>query len=145
MDRLEASAWALSRGAFSVFVVAVVLKQVSWQIAFVVLMSAVAVWAFRAPAAVGAVLGVIAWMVHLGFDINKNGELVHIGAADAPRLAILVGVGVVSTLAGRPFRTWVAHGTSRSREAGVTENARLPVGVSRERVPGCAIEESRDV
>ncbi|WP_160147165.1 hypothetical protein [Thermomonospora echinospora] len=39
------------------FVVAVVLKQAPWRVAFIVLVNAVAAWAFRAPAVVGASLG----------------------------------------------------------------------------------------
>lgn len=150
MDRIEGSPWTLARGAFSVFALAVVLKEAPWRLTFAVLVIVVSLWALRATVVVGGALGVIAWACHTGFDVAKTGELVFSGAADAVRLGALAGAGLVAALAAGPSR---AHRPPPSPD-GITErrsgnrDGDLPAREAPRQlavVPDHPTEESRDV
>jgi hypothetical protein len=120
VEHIEASAWSLAGGAFSVFAIAIVLKQAPWQFTFAVLAGAVAFWALRGTAVTGGVLGAIAWAFHTGFDVAKTGDLVLSGDADLWRLGALVGVGLIAHVTGALVRV---------------EAPRRPVRAGRRRTP----------
>jgi hypothetical protein len=119
MTRLESSAWVLVGGFASVFALAVVLGRLPWQVGFVVVVCAVAVWAWAGPLVAGVALAGIAWLCVTGFDVHHFGDIRITGSADAVRAAVLVLAGVlpvaVHAMAGArrawpepPDPVWVA-------------------------------------
>lgn len=100
MQRLESAAWPLAGGVLCAFVLAVVLKDAAWQVAFAAVAASVAGWALPASPEVGAVLGLTAWTFVTGFDVGKTGDLSFTGTDDVVRAAVLVVLGVVAGAAG---------------------------------------------
>lgn len=90
MTRLESSAWTLTGGSACVFLLAVVLRHASWQVALAALAVAVVAWAWQGPIPAGAAIGVIAWLCVTGFDVHTLGRITVSGADDAGRAALLV-------------------------------------------------------
>jgi len=101
MDRWEQSAWPLAGGALCAFVLAVVLKDAAWQVAFAAVAVSIAGWALCAPVVAGGALGAIGWAVTTGFDVSKTGELAVPGLDDLARAGLLVGLGLVAGVAGK--------------------------------------------
>ncbi len=100
MDRWESAAWSLAGGGLCTFVAAVVFKDADWRVGCALAAISVAVWAFRAPVAAGATLGLIGWLLVTGFDVVKIGDLTFAGVADLVRFGVLVGAGAASSLCG---------------------------------------------
>jgi hypothetical protein len=99
MTHLESSAWTLTGGSACVFLVAVVLRHASWQIALAALAVAVVAWAWQGPIPAGAALGVIAWLCVTGFDVHLLGRITVSGPDDAGRAALLVLGGMTAASA----------------------------------------------
>jgi hypothetical protein len=96
MTRLESAAWPLAFGGASVFVLAVVLDRLSWQVAFAAVAVAVVGWAWRSPVMVGAAIGGIGWLCVTGFDVHRFGYIGTAGGDDLVRVAVLVLLGVLA-------------------------------------------------
>ncbi|MGI5202323.1 hypothetical protein ACQEU6_12215 [Spirillospora sp. CA-108201] len=104
MERLESVAWPLAGGVLCAFVVAVVLRDVSWPVGFVVAGVCVVGWSLAASLIAGALLGLAAWAFVTGFDVVGSGDLVVSGPPDAARAAVLVGVGALAGALGVALR-----------------------------------------
>ncbi|GAA2436828.1 hypothetical protein GCM10010191_59580 [Actinomadura vinacea] len=103
MQRLESAVWPLAGGTACTFVLAVVLKEAGWQVAFAVVATSVAGRALLAPPIVGAALGAVAWTFVTSFDVNKSGDLTLTGAGDTARAATLITLGLIAASAGKWF------------------------------------------
>ncbi len=104
MTRLEASAWPLAGGSACVFVLAVLLGRLPWQVGFAAVILAVCCWAAQGPLVAGAAIGAVAWLCVTGFDVHRFGDIEVTGRADLMRAVVLVLAGVLAATAHAAWR-----------------------------------------
>ncbi|MFC6884601.1 hypothetical protein, partial [Actinomadura yumaensis] len=109
VERLESAVWPLAGGVACAFVLAAVLKDAAWQVAFGAVAVSVAGWALPASPEAGAAIGTAGWAFVTGFDVAKTGELALSGAADAGRAGALVAIGAAAGTAGTTGRRSAAR------------------------------------